>query len=116
MPSPRASEARARSSAAAVSDVISSSSTGAEASARYDNRSGMCASPDGRAILEDASGQILFVETLVCTVRQSYLRADFAAHHLQRLQRRQADKIFNAFFATKPNGIGIGTSHQPYHR
>jgi hypothetical protein len=32
MPSPRASEARERSSAAAVSDVISSSSTGAEAS------------------------------------------------------------------------------------
>src|SRR5260370_30452818 len=34
MPSPRASEARARSSAAAVSDVIASSSTGTEASER----------------------------------------------------------------------------------
>jgi hypothetical protein len=27
------------------------------------------------------------------------IRADFATHHLQ-LQRRQADKIFNAFFTT----------------
>jgi signal transduction histidine kinase len=38
-------------------------------------------------------------------VRQSYLRTDFATLHLQR---RQADKIFNAFFTTKPNSIGMG--------
>lgn len=42
-----------------------------------------------------------FVETLVCMVRRSYLhRADFATHHLQR---RPADKIFNAFFTTRPS-------------
>jgi hypothetical protein len=36
-------------------------------------------------------------------VRQSYLhRADFATHHLPC---RQADKIFNALFTTKPKAF-----------